>query len=118
MSLVSVEELNTDRYAPQSWAQKVSSFPVHLACNASWRILILIFEYDLGSDLALIRLLEGALRSAKWRTQVDTGRYTFPLGNNSRNVDDQSGDGHDGMTFHVQSQQDVAGVVQGFVDEL
>ncbi|KAF3767012.1 hypothetical protein M406DRAFT_106416 [Cryphonectria parasitica EP155] len=41
-----------------------------------------------GSDLALLRLVHEALEMAGWRADIDSGRYTYPLGNNSRNVDD------------------------------
>jgi hypothetical protein len=36
----------------------------------------------------LIRLVKEALESAGWRTHVDTGRFTFPVGENTRNVAD------------------------------
>lgn len=46
-----------------------------------------------GSDLALIHTVEEALRAAGWPTEVGTGRYTFPVGNNSRAVDDGANGG-------------------------
>ncbi|KAK0127335.1 hypothetical protein ONS96_006883 [Cadophora gregata f. sp. sojae] len=42
-----------------------------------------------GSDLLLINLAEEALNSAGWPTQVKTGRETFDVGENIRNVQDQ-----------------------------
>ncbi|KAK0383810.1 hypothetical protein NLU13_9721 [Sarocladium strictum] len=41
-----------------------------------------------GSDVALIKLVQNAYRTAQWRTHVDTGRFTFPPAANSRNVDE------------------------------
>lgn len=38
-----------------------------------------------GSDLMLIKLVEGALKAADWPTEVMTGRLTFELGENVRN---------------------------------
>lgn len=46
-----------------------------------------------GSDLALLRVAEEVLQAAGWRTGVDTGRFTFPVGNNSRHVQDDGVDG-------------------------
>ncbi|KFA46974.1 hypothetical protein S40293_09794 [Stachybotrys chartarum IBT 40293] len=42
-----------------------------------------------GGDLMMLRLVQRAFELADWRSTVDTGRLSFPLGNNSRNVDDQ-----------------------------
>ncbi|KAJ4423676.1 hypothetical protein N0V82_001699 [Gnomoniopsis sp. IMI 355080] len=70
-----------------------------------------------GSDLALVRLVEEALNSANWQTNVDTGRYTFPLGGNSRKLEVQKDNGHDGYTGYRHSQ-DAAAVVDNSVDEL
>ena len=42
------------------------------------------------SDLSLIRLAQETFESAGWRTSVDTGRLTFPVGENSRRVADDS----------------------------
>jgi len=36
----------------------------------------------------LIRTMHDVFKVNKWRDYVDTGRFTFPVGNNSRNVDD------------------------------
>lgn len=45
-----------------------------------------------GSDMMLIRIVDEAFKSSGWPTQIQTGRYTFPLGNNSRNVRDEAED--------------------------
>lgn len=42
-----------------------------------------------GGDLMLIQVVKRAFELAEWRTVVDTGRLAFPIGDNSRNVDDQ-----------------------------
>lgn len=42
-----------------------------------------------GSDIALIELVQKSYHLAQWRTRVDTGRLTFPLADNPRNVDDR-----------------------------
>ncbi|CAM1507834.1 Fc.00g046820.m01.CDS01 [Cosmosporella sp. VM-42] len=55
-----------------------------------------------GSDVMMIQLVAQAFEHAKWRTQVDTGRLTFPLGNNSRNV-------KDGPQAEVESQSPSSG---------
>jgi hypothetical protein len=39
----------------------------------------------------IIRTIHGAFKAMGWRDFVDTGRFTFPVGNNSRNVDDGDG---------------------------
>lgn len=39
-----------------------------------------------GSDLMLANLAEDALKKAGWPTTVQTGRFTFPPGDNKRNV--------------------------------
>ena len=36
----------------------------------------------------LMRLVQAAFESASWPTEVLTGRYTFKVGNNIRNVAD------------------------------
>ena len=36
----------------------------------------------------LMRLVQAAFESASWPTEVLTGRYTFKVGNNKRNVAD------------------------------
>ncbi|CAN8105645.1 unnamed protein product [Discula destructiva] len=69
-----------------------------------------------GSDVGLIRIVEGALHSAGWRTEVDTGRYTFPVVNNNWNLHD--GENDDGWesakTFHSNGDA----VSDSSVDEL
>lgn len=42
-----------------------------------------------GSDTVLVKLVEATFQQAQWRTKVDTGRYTFPLAQNARKVDDR-----------------------------
>lgn len=39
-------------------------------------------------DVMVIEVVKKAFELAQWRTRVDTGRLTFPLADNSRNVDD------------------------------
>jgi hypothetical protein len=39
-----------------------------------------------GSDLMLSNLAESVLKSAKWPTSVNTGRFMFDLGENERNT--------------------------------
>lgn len=39
-----------------------------------------------GSDLMLIRLAKAAFNAAGWPTEIDTGRYMYPVGDNLRNV--------------------------------
>ncbi|POR35133.1 Glutamyl-tRNA(Gln) amidotransferase subunit A [Tolypocladium paradoxum] len=41
-----------------------------------------------GGDLRIINLIRKAFQSAQWRTRTDTGRFTFPIADNPRNVDD------------------------------
>ena len=62
--------------------------------------------YTIGSDLALLRLVDEATQAAGWRTNVDTGRRAFPVGKNSRHVQDLGDDGRGG---EVYIQQNVAG---------
>lgn len=62
--------------------------------------------------MVLISLVERALQSAHWRTNVETGRYTFPLGNNNRNVKDQEDDDRDSGVSHMQSQVTVSAVYE------
>lgn len=38
------------------------------------------------SDLMLIKLAEAAFKKTSWPTNVQTGRLTFPLGENARNI--------------------------------
>lgn len=40
----------------------------------------------IGSDLMLINLAREAFEAASWPTSINTGRYMFPLGDNTRNV--------------------------------
>ncbi|UNI19489.1 hypothetical protein JDV02_005671 [Purpureocillium takamizusanense] len=42
-----------------------------------------------GGDLAVVYLVRRAFESVRWRTRVDTGRLSFPIGDNERNVDDR-----------------------------
>jgi hypothetical protein len=37
----------------------------------------------------LMKLVKAVLESASWPTRVLTGRYTFEVGNNTRNVADE-----------------------------
>ncbi|KAH7305028.1 amidase signature domain-containing protein [Stachybotrys elegans] len=39
-----------------------------------------------GSDIMLIKLATAAFNKASWPTRIQTGRYMYPLANNSRNV--------------------------------
>jgi hypothetical protein len=41
-----------------------------------------------GGDLMLIQVVKRAFELAAWRTRVEAGGLAFPIGNNSRNVDD------------------------------
>lgn len=50
--------------------------------------LRLVLTRIVGSDWKLIRAVERALQSAGWRTNVDTGRLTFPVENGGRNTGD------------------------------
>lgn len=36
-----------------------------------------------GSEVMMIEVVQRAFELAKWRTRVDTGPLTFPLGNNN-----------------------------------
>lgn len=40
-------------------------------------------------DLMLIQTVKQAWHLAQWRARVETGKLTFPLADNPRNVDDQ-----------------------------
>lgn len=40
-----------------------------------------------GSDLMLIRLAKEAFEASSWPTTIDTGRYMYPLANNTRKVE-------------------------------
>lgn len=65
-----------------------------------------------GTDFALIELMQRAFRSAQWRAQVDTGRLTFPLGDNDRNVDDQHEDDETDVIDLVQDRGDIWTVLE------
>lgn len=41
-----------------------------------------------GGDMMVIEVIKQAFELAQWRTRVDVGRLTFPVGDNERNVDD------------------------------
>jgi hypothetical protein len=45
-----------------------------------------------GSDLKLIQLVKKSFETAGWRTHVDTGRLTFPVGTKSHNIADGNND--------------------------
>lgn len=45
-----------------------------------------------GDDLMLVQTMKRVFDVADWRVHVDTGRLTFPVGNNSRGVDDHHSD--------------------------
>uniref|UniRef100_A0A8H7KET3 Amidase domain-containing protein n=1 Tax=Bionectria ochroleuca TaxID=29856 RepID=A0A8H7KET3_BIOOC len=45
-----------------------------------------------GSDLMLIKLVIAAFEKASWPTTIQTGRYMYPLANNSRNVESSVND--------------------------
>lgn len=62
---------------------------------------------NIGSDLALLRLVELATQASGWRTNVDTGRRAFPVGKNSRHVRDLGDDGLGGERY---IQHNVAGL--------
>lgn len=66
----------------------------------------------LGSDLALLRLVEEALRPTGWRTHVETGRYTFPVGHDGRHVKDEEGgrDHDDAAPTKLHGSDDAAGM--------
>lgn len=74
--------------------------------------------YTIGSDLALLRLVEEATQAAGWRTNVDTGRRAFPVGKNSRHVRDLGDDGRGGEVYVQQHVAGPAGVREGTADEL
>ncbi|ROW08437.1 hypothetical protein VMCG_03147 [Cytospora schulzeri] len=71
-----------------------------------------------GSDLALLRLAEETLQAAGWRTGVDTGRFTFPVGNNGRHVkDDVDGSGQGAMPVEPHANS-VMSDLEEVLDEL
>ncbi|ROW13500.1 hypothetical protein VPNG_04455 [Cytospora leucostoma] len=65
-----------------------------------------------GSDLTLLRLAEETLRTTGWRTHVDTGRYTFPVGlyDGQRVKDKEDGGGHDAAPTKLHADDAVAGM--------
>lgn len=74
--------------------------------------------YTVGSDLALLRVVEEATQAAGWRTNVDTGRRAFPVGKNSRHVRDLGDDGRGGEVYIQEHVGGLAGVSDGTPDEL
>ncbi|KAJ3481696.1 hypothetical protein NLG97_g7758 [Lecanicillium saksenae] len=45
-----------------------------------------------GDDLMLVQTMKRTFDKANWRIHVDAGHFTYPVGNNSRNVDDHHQD--------------------------
>ncbi|ATY58573.1 Amidase signature domain [Cordyceps militaris] len=45
-----------------------------------------------GDDVMLVQTMKRAFDMAAWRVRVDAGRLTFPVGNNTRSVDDHRRD--------------------------
>lgn len=45
-----------------------------------------------GDDLMLVQTMKRAFDMADWRIHVDTGRLTYPVGDNPRSVDDHHQD--------------------------
>ncbi len=45
-----------------------------------------------GDDLMLVQMMKHTFDVVDWRIRVDTGDMTYPLGTNSRNVDDNKQD--------------------------
>lgn len=74
--------------------------------------------YTIGSDLALLRLVDEATQAAGWRTNVDTGRRAFPVGKNSRHVRDLGDDGRGGEVYMEQYVADPVGFRDVTPDEL
>lgn len=104
-------ERNIDQFVSLSWARKVSTTFCENVLNTPR-----LKPENSGSDLALIRLVEEALLSAHWRTTVKTGRHTFPLGDNSRHIQDQQDDDYNGNGLHASP--DSTGSSYDLVDEL
>jgi len=57
--------------------------------NAEYRPIATTLIGAKGSDLMLMKVVKAVLESASWPTRVLTGRYTFEVGNNTRNVADE-----------------------------
>ncbi|KAI1740718.1 putative amidase [Xylaria scruposa] len=60
-----------------------------------------------GSDLMLIKLAAEAFKKASWPTIIQTGRYMYPLANNSRNVGPAIGDSFTTYEAKRQAIQEV-----------
>lgn len=73
---------------------------------------------NIGSDLALLRLVYEATQASGWRTNVDTGRRAFPVGKNSRHVRDLGDDGLGGQLYIQQNVAGLGSVSSSVVDEL
>ncbi|KAI8628594.1 putative amidase [Xylariaceae sp. FL1651] len=63
-----------------------------------------------GSDLMLIKLAHEAFEAASWPTRIQTGRYMFPLADNSRNVGSTM---KDAPTTYQMKQEAIQGVLKG-----
>jgi hypothetical protein len=61
----------------------------HITGRDEYRALSASVLGPRGSDIALIGLVQKTFNLAQWRTRVDTGRLSFPIGDNPRNVDDR-----------------------------
>lgn len=72
----------------------------------------------IGTDLALLRLVEEATQAAGWRTNIDTGRRAFPVGKNSRHVRDLGDDGRGGEVYIQQHVAGLGSVSKSAPDEL
>lgn len=72
----------------------------------------------IGSDLALLRLIEEATQAAGWRTNIDTGRRAFPVGKNSRHVRDLGDDDRGGEVYIHQNVAGLGSVPNPVPDEL
>jgi hypothetical protein len=57
-----------------------------------------------GSDIMLISLAKAAFEAESWPTAIATGRYMFPLGNNSRNVGEEHMAQSDGSFSYAKEQ--------------
>ncbi|OAA57192.1 Amidase signature domain protein [Cordyceps fumosorosea ARSEF 2679] len=63
-----------------------------------------------GDDIMLVQIMKRAFDIADWRVRVDPGRLTFPVGNNSRGVDDHHQDPYPppitgGISFVVDDRE-------------
>lgn len=72
----------------------------------------------IGSDLALLHLVEEATQAAGWRTNIDTGRRAFPVGKNSRHVRDLGDDDRGGEVYVHQNVAGLGSVWNPVPDEL